>query len=175
MTMGDKILQLRKAAGLSQEQLAEALEVSRQAVSKWETNQSMPETEKVAAICRVFGVSADELLGIGEKTVSAEGEGEGGMELFIRQNFYRRCFTIGWITAAVSALALVLEFLSLWLIRFTYIKVAMGGGMGFYTDVLKYAQMMPMPVVFAVTALALVGGAGLAIYGAWGVGKTKKR
>lgn len=67
----------------------------------------------------------------------------------------------------MGALGLVLEFLSLWFIRFCYIKVAMAGGMGFYTDVLKYAQMFPMPIVFAITALTLVFGLALAGFGFW--------
>lgn len=163
MTMGKKIWELRKAAGLSQEQLAECLEVSRQAVSKWETDQSMPETEKLAALCRVFHVSADELLGM-EKGQALPAD--KAMDFCVKQNFYRRCFTVGWVTALVGAMGLVLEFLSLWFIRFCYIKVAMEGGMGFYTDVLKYAQMFPMPVVFAVTAVVGVTGVAAAVYGA---------
>lgn len=163
MTLGFRIQSLRKAAGLSQEQLAECLEVSRQAVSKWETDQSVPETEKLAALCRVFGVSADQLLGL--ESQKPPEEGEKRMEDIARRNFYRRCFTAGWITALVGAMGLALEFLSLWFIRFSYIKVAIEGGMGFYTDVLKYAQMAPMPIVFAITALALVFGLALAVWG----------
>lgn len=173
MSMGERIFQLRKAAGLSQEQLAECLAVSRQAVSKWETDQSVPETEKLAALCRVFGVSADQLLGLEPQEPPKEGEKR--VEDIVRQNFFRRCFTAGWITAAVSALALVLELLSLWWIRFAYIEAAVENGMGFYTDVLKYAQMMPMPVVFAVTVLAAGGGTALAVYGAWGARRTKTK
>lgn len=163
MTMGEKIYQLRKAAGMSQEQLAECLEVSRQAVSKWETDQSVPETEKLAALSRVFSVSADMLLGL--ETEAAPKEGGRNLEYYVKQNFYHRCFTAGWITALVGALGLVAEFLSLWAIRFCYIKVAMEGGMGFYTDVLKYAQMFPMPVVFAITGAVLVIGLALAAVG----------
>ena len=62
MTIGEKILKLRVAAGLSQEQLAEKAEVSRQSVSKWEMNQSLPQIDKVLLLCNLFNVSADELL-----------------------------------------------------------------------------------------------------------------
>ena len=46
MTLGEKIQQLRKAAGISQEQLAEQLDVSRQSISKWELNDAVPEISK---------------------------------------------------------------------------------------------------------------------------------
>ena len=62
MTLGEKIYALRKQHGLSQEQAAEALGVSRQAVSKWESGQSVPEAEKLVAISRLFAVTTDYLL-----------------------------------------------------------------------------------------------------------------
>ena len=62
MTFGEKLQKLRTRAGLSQDQLAELLDVSRQAVSKWERNEAMPEAEKLVRISRQFGVSTDYLL-----------------------------------------------------------------------------------------------------------------
>lgn len=62
MTFGEKVQNLRKKAGMSQDALAERLEVSRQAVSKWERDEAMPETEKVVRIAKLFEVSLDELL-----------------------------------------------------------------------------------------------------------------
>jgi transcriptional regulator with XRE-family HTH domain len=62
MNIGEKIQQLRKANNLSQEQLAVRLEVSRQAVSKWELNESTPDTDKIILISRIFSVSTDYLL-----------------------------------------------------------------------------------------------------------------
>mgnify|MGYP001859071719 CR=1 FL=1 len=62
MTIGEKIALRRRTAGLSQEALAAQLGVSRQAVSRWETDESLPDTEKIAQPCRIFGVSADDLL-----------------------------------------------------------------------------------------------------------------
>lgn len=56
-------MKYRKLAGLSQEELAERVGVSRQAVSKWELDAALPETEKLIALARVFKVSVDELLG----------------------------------------------------------------------------------------------------------------
>lgn len=62
MDLASKIYELRKAAGLSQEQLAEQLDVSRQSVSKWEAGQAVPEIDKIVALSQVFGVSIDSLL-----------------------------------------------------------------------------------------------------------------
>ncbi len=62
MNFGEKILGLRLRNGLSQEALAEKLMVSRQAVSKWESGVTLPETEKLVIISNMFGVSLDYLL-----------------------------------------------------------------------------------------------------------------
>ena len=61
-TLGRRIQEARKAAGLSQESLGERLGVSRQAVSKWESGASDPSTVNLLALARLYGVSADELL-----------------------------------------------------------------------------------------------------------------
>lgn len=66
MTLGERIATARKQAGLSQEQLGEKLGVSRQAVSKWESNQSNPDIAYLAQICRLFRISSDWLL-LGEE------------------------------------------------------------------------------------------------------------
>lgn len=62
MTIGQKITQLRSAVGLSQEQLAEKVSVSRQSVSKWEMDQALPQIDKVLQLCELFSVSCDQLL-----------------------------------------------------------------------------------------------------------------
>ena len=62
MTLHEKILYYRKQARLSQEELAARVGVSRQAVSKWELNDALPEVDKLAALAKAFGVTADELL-----------------------------------------------------------------------------------------------------------------
>lgn len=60
--LSEKLYQLRKKSGLSQEQLAEQLNVSRQAISKWESGSAFPESEKLIIISNYFGVSVDYLL-----------------------------------------------------------------------------------------------------------------
>lgn len=66
MTLGEKIALLRRQSGQSQEALADRLNVSRQAVSKWESGASVPELDKLLALSEVFGVSTDYLLKEGE-------------------------------------------------------------------------------------------------------------
>ena len=60
--LSDKISDLRRQAGWSQEELAERLDVSRQSVSKWESGASLPEVDKIIAMSGLFGVSTDFLL-----------------------------------------------------------------------------------------------------------------
>ena len=64
MTLGQRIQELRKQAGLSQEALGEALGVSRQAVSKWEGDNGIPELDTLIAMSRLFGVTVGQLLGV---------------------------------------------------------------------------------------------------------------
>ena len=62
MILADKIIRLRKKNGWSQEELAEKMQVSRQAVSKWEGAQTIPDLEKILMLSRLFGVTTDYLL-----------------------------------------------------------------------------------------------------------------
>ena len=62
MQLNERITQARKQAGLTQEQLGEALGVSRQAVSKWESGQANPDVGYIIRMCELFGLSADWLL-----------------------------------------------------------------------------------------------------------------
>ena len=62
MTIADRIQTLRKSKGMSQEELADAAGVSRQAVSKWESEQSTPDLDKVVILSEIFDVTTDYLL-----------------------------------------------------------------------------------------------------------------
>lgn len=64
MTFGQRIRALRWDAGLTQENLAELLSISPQAVSRWETDAAMPDISLLPPLCNLFGVSADHLLGM---------------------------------------------------------------------------------------------------------------
>ena len=63
MTLGETILTLRKRQKLSQEDVGAILGVSRQAVSKWETDQSLPDTGNLLALAKLLGVTVEELTG----------------------------------------------------------------------------------------------------------------
>ena len=60
--LGNKLYALRKKAGFSQEELSEKLNVSRQAISKWECGESLPDTDNLITIAKLYGVSMDELV-----------------------------------------------------------------------------------------------------------------
>ena len=66
----NRLLQYRKKAGLSQEELAEKIGVSRQAVSKWERSEASPDTDNLVILAELYGVSLDEMLGL--KTAKEE-------------------------------------------------------------------------------------------------------
>ncbi len=68
MNLGNNISTRRKAKGMTQEELAENLGVSPQAVSKWENNLSCPDISLLPAIAKIFGMSVDELLGAAPAT-----------------------------------------------------------------------------------------------------------
>ena len=67
MTLAEKLLALRTEKGLSQEDLAERMGVSRQSVSKWETDQSVPDLDRIIKLADLFGVTVDELVREGER------------------------------------------------------------------------------------------------------------
>lgn len=70
--LGEKIWRLREQRGLSQEEFAEALGVSRQTVSNWENGKATPDALKFGVLCKVLQVSADELLETGRTSPPAE-------------------------------------------------------------------------------------------------------
>ena len=111
MTFGEKLQKLRARAGLSQDQLAELLDVSRQAVSKWERDEAMPEAEKLVRISRQFGVSTDYLL-LEEReapeTPRAQTPAAGLWARFKR--WYRnRGYLLAWVLAAWGGVWLLWE------------------------------------------------------------------
>lgn len=71
MTIGKKITTLRTRANLSQEQLADHISVSRQAVSRWEMDQALPQIDKILQLCELFGITTDALLSEKELPKSA--------------------------------------------------------------------------------------------------------
>lgn len=88
MTLGEKLSKLRKENSYTQEQLADVLGVSRQAISKWESGAAYPETEKLIRISTLFDCSLDYLLKDGEET--ADERQPAPAQSFFRQRLHER-------------------------------------------------------------------------------------
>ena len=106
MTIGEKIYELRIGAGISQEELANRIAVSRQSVSKWEMNQALPQIDKVLLLCELFHISTDALLldnaaiptkkSAGNKYFGTDGfRGEANVSL-TSQHAYKVGRFLGW-------------------------------------------------------------------------------
>ena len=102
MTLGEKLQKLRARAGLSQDRLAELLGVSRQAVSKWERNEAMPEAEKIVRISRQFGVSTDYLLleELEEPETAGVPAPAAGLWVRVKQWCRNRGYLLAWALVA---------------------------------------------------------------------------
>ena len=100
MTIGERLLKLRKERNLSQEELANVLDVSRQTISKWETDQSVPDFDKIIPLCNYFGITSDELLTGNENIKEAKKEN-------FKSNFARN-IAIGVALYILSIVAIVL-------------------------------------------------------------------
>ena len=79
MTLAEKIINLRKQKGWSQEELAEKLDVTRQSVSKWESAQSLPDIAKILQMSELFGVTTDYLLKDNEEQENAEAAAQNSL------------------------------------------------------------------------------------------------
>lgn len=84
MTLGQRLYELRRAKGLSQEQTAEILGVTRQTVSKWESDQTTPDFDKILPLCELYNISTDELL---------KGESKQVIPEQYNANIYNECDT----------------------------------------------------------------------------------
>ena len=110
MNMADRILELRKKKGISQEELADKIGVSRQAVSKWESDASYPEPEKIILLSDFFQVSTDYILK-GEEVTPQKTQNEAGIFA-----------AVGTALNAVGLLAALL----IWMEERTPVSVAAG-------------------------------------------------
>ena len=87
MKLSENLKIIRKENNLSQEQLEEKLGVSRQAVSKWESDQSYPEMDKVLLICKLYGYGIDELMNENVSVVKEERQAKNNINKYI-DDFY---------------------------------------------------------------------------------------
>lgn len=116
MTFGEKLQALRQRSGMSQDALAERLDVSRQAVSRWERDETMPETDKVVTLADIFGVTTDYLLRPEvEHQTPPEGESPrggpapAGRDTISRLGYLAKTkgYLLGWVLIAWGVLDLV--------------------------------------------------------------------
>ncbi len=159
MTLGEKIQQLRKASGISQEQLAEQLEVSRQSVSKWERDEALPDIGKIVLLSQLFSVSTDQLLKDSPAQAAANSEspqGALGLERVANLNLAHKRMMAGFGAIVAGLIMLVLELM--FLPVFGAMQKAHVNGQGFYSDFMRYAAMQPMPLIFGLTAAIIFVG-----------------
>lgn len=121
MDFSEKLLTLRKANNLTQEQLAEKLEVSRQSVSKWESGQAAPELEKIIAISAIFNVTTDYLLKsseIDDLSVKTEMLEKQQQSMLIREQKQRQV-----LGCAMYAIAIYLIFFAVYAVGHFYFEI----------------------------------------------------
>ena len=106
MNLGQNIYELRTAKNLSQGNLADLLDVSRQSVSKWETDAAIPDLDKLVRMCDVFGVTLDELTG----RTPQEKEVEKSVRIVEKSSALTPAKIVGYILLAVTIVASILLF-----------------------------------------------------------------
>ena len=109
MEIGNKINQLRKLSGMTQEQLAEKLNVSRQTISKWESDSTSPDLESIVKISRIFHVSLDDLLKEGEAGVARKTDEQITLE-DEKINLHNRKMTLLLISGLIFIMVSILNF-----------------------------------------------------------------
>ena len=148
MAFGDKLQAVRHAAGLTQEQMAEELQVSRQAVSRWESGRSYPEVEKILYIANRYGISVGELF---EEEVPAQ---QPRPEEVIAPNQGSLLLAVDNFIANLSpknkkiGIGVIIGFVFVALLMGVLLK----GGSGDMTTIIWIAAIIIFGVVEAVTA-----------------------
>lgn len=159
MEFSEKLQMLRKSKGMSQEDLANELEVSRQAVSKWESGQAYPETEKLLQLSEWFGVSVDYLL---KPDATGSGAGfppagagalpvdRGMVQGFLAERKLQAQYTALGIGILVASLCFIMGISSGWGILLMLLCVGIGVAVMIYSTYLprQYAQMEQQPLAF---------------------------
>ena len=112
MDLGNRLYELRKSKKISQEEAAEKLNVTRQTISKWETNQSQPDFDKIMPICELYGITTEELFGQSkskkETMETKENDNESELELkrktafIVSASVFLYFIAVIWIIIATS-------------------------------------------------------------------------
>ena len=107
MDIGNRLNQLRKLSGMTQEQLAEKLSVSRQTVSRWETGGALPDLESIVKISRLFHVSLDDLL-LGEPDTEEKSNEQITLDDLVKLNLHNRKMMLLLISGLLFVMASIL-------------------------------------------------------------------
>ena len=168
MTFGEKLQHLRKSKSMSQEQLAAQLSVSRQAVSKWELDESLPDTSKLLATSKIFGVTTDYLLddsqdNDGFEQIPIYNKSKSTIH-FISNLIKKKGYLAGYIISGYAALSLLL-------LRFAHyaFKTTLMPPEGFGITFSDLPTQMKLPLHFIngisiIATIILISGIVFAIY-----------
>ena len=110
MKIGNKLNQLRKLSGMTQEQLAEKINVSRQTISKWESDNTSPDLESIVKISKIFHVSLDDLLKEAETSMTNRNNEQITLEDLMKINLHNRKMMLLLIGGLLSVMVSILNF-----------------------------------------------------------------
>lgn len=128
MRFEEKIVELRKLKGLSQEELAEQLGVSRQAVSRWELGQTLPDIPNLLQLCELFGVSADYLVKDEEQTAAKNDQNAKTIARLTREREKTRYQARRYYYTAWAAVLMAIGFMLASVIDSRWISFGIGIG-----------------------------------------------
>lgn len=163
MALGETLKRLRKDRGWTQEELAAKLSVSRQALSKWEVGASVPDLDTVLQLCRVFGVTPNDLLT--EKTAQNPSGAAGRKMERELPNCGKIRVCAGLLTAGISAAGmLVLGILSSVRPAYYAITPADEEWVRVYTGLAGFLKTHRLEWLFALCLVSLFGGIAAVCY-----------
>lgn len=134
MTLGEKIVGLRKERGLSQEKLAEILNVSRQTISKWESDQVLPDLNNIVALSKTFQVTTDELI-MGNEIPNSKTTPQSELDKLMALVKRHWC-KIGYVMVAWGS--------------YRFVMLLLVFGLGYYTSNKMEESMYGMSTVFEI-------------------------
>lgn len=110
MKIGNKLNQLRKLSGMTQEQLAVKIDVSRQTISQWESDSTSPDLDSIVKLSRIFHVSLDDLLGETETSMTNSNDEQITLEDLMKINLHNRKMMLLLMGGLIFVMASVLNF-----------------------------------------------------------------
>lgn len=171
MSFGKRLQTLRKKKGLSQEELAAQLNISRQAISKWETDESAPDIDKIVLLSRIFEVSTDSLLCDTGESTTTEKDAFDPFESkrsrvnlnFIIKLIKKKGYVAGIIISVYGALALLLMRFAHYM--FNNMLFPKGFDINFSSLPVTFKAPLYLTDILSILAiLIIIGGIVLAVY-----------